>query len=346
MSFRDFLNSARAIAATESERVVNTVVSMANYNSQATRDWNRIQNLQIRRALRESITQLFDELYYSPSRFVNHETARENGIKVLVLDLNKDGRMVAGIPYFKPRSLRWFNLHQVDPDHRGTKIQRQETERNWTAAECKAFSQSEVLSTTLCNEFSRCERIKPDESYRLDIKDQEYDLEKGYSFQETYTLEELSGWMRKSVAEPIEDNKYIQPTLSGNADAHTSVPEWSSALGGAWMRDDSKPHLTFIMQHDMPPSEELLSTEVMTMLGMIRGRLARHTLQEHNVVPVTAVSCMNEFAARVLQAHYSEGQLIIFKSKFYFFDNPTKRDDNINLFVLYLASEPVGNTVG
>ncbi|KAL4800861.1 hypothetical protein BDV19DRAFT_383881 [Aspergillus venezuelensis] len=349
MSFTDLFNNAKDIAVSESGKMVNKMTNMATSYLQNTDDWSRIQRLQARRAMRENIIKVFDKVYYGLSTYINPETARDLHIKIITMGLTMDGTPNESMPYFKPFSLARLNLHQVDPSHHPTKELTTDMDEMWTAAQCGAHSQANVLAMALCRAFAHYERIKPDESYPLDGDDQEYNLEDGYNFQESYTLEEVSGWERMWHPKRITEHKYLQPTSSNSDKAdgtrNTRATKWSYSLTGVWMRDDSKPHLKLIMHHDMPPCEDLLAAEAMAMLAMVRSRLSGVTLQEHNIIPITVVSCMNEFAARVLQAYYSENELIVFKSKLYHFDDKHKRDDYINLFMLYLASEPVGDTV-
>lgn len=56
------------------------------------------------------------------------------------------------------------------------------------------------------------------------------------------------------------------------------------------------------------------------------------------------ISCMNGFAARITEGHFSEGKLILYKSPLHYFDTEGYREANVELFLLYLASEPVGVT--
>lgn len=51
------------------------------------------------------------------------------------------------------------------------------------------------------------------------------------------------------------------------------------------MRDDSKPHRVFLLEHASHPEKELLRSEVLTVLGMMRERLAGHTLRENKIAP-------------------------------------------------------------
>lgn len=59
---------------------------------------------------------------------------------------------------------------------------------------------------------------------------------------------------------------------------------------------------------------------------------------------MNVVSCVNGYGARILQAHYQEEKLVVYKSRYYDFGDAEERYRNTRLFLLYLASEPVGNT--
>lgn len=57
------------------------------------------------------------------------------------------------------------------------------------------------------------------------------------------------------------------------------------------------------------------------------------------------ISCMNGFAARIIEGHYNEGKLVLYKSELFDFATEGYRDANVELFLLYLGSQPVGDTV-
>jgi hypothetical protein len=56
------------------------------------------------------------------------------------------------------------------------------------------------------------------------------------------------------------------------------------------------------------------------------------------------ISCFKNHSARILQAHLTDCDLIIGKSALYDFSNPVSREENLPLFLAYVASEPVGTT--
>lgn len=95
----------------------------------------------------------------------------------------------------------------------------------------------------------------------------------------------------------IEKDKYMQPSPLPKPESPDEPPpdpkaninpaafQWTR-LANAWMRDDSKPHRIFLLEHASHPEEQLLRSEVLTILGMIRERLAGHTLRDHKIAPV------------------------------------------------------------
>lgn len=95
----------------------------------------------------------------------------------------------------------------------------------------------------------------------------------------------------------IEKDKYMQPSPlpspkspdepppDPKANINPAAFQWTR-LANAWMRDDSKPHRIFLLEHASHPEEQLLRSEVLTILGMIRERLAGHTLRDHKIAPV------------------------------------------------------------
>lgn len=82
-----------------------------------------------------------------------------------------------------------------------------------------------------------------------------------------------------------------EPPPDPRANINLAAFEWTR-LAEAWMRDDSKPHRMFLLEHASRPEEELLRSEVLTILGMIRERLAGHTLREHKIAPVRFYTCL------------------------------------------------------
>ncbi|KAL4925952.1 uncharacterized protein BDV17DRAFT_293933 [Aspergillus undulatus] len=341
----DFFSNAFTSATTQGERAVNTVINMATPDPEA-QNWERHQRLQCRQASRDSITLTFDRLYYSPYAYIDNATAELHSIKIETLTLNTDGQQDTRMPFFKPPSLSWLTIHPINPKHKKTQDRIAEVNDAWAAAKRGEYSECRILATTLGNEFTRYIRIRPDESYRL-VPEDRPDLETGYNFDflNSFPLEEISGWTRSRLPSCIQHHRYIRPTLPERSDKTTPTKTWSSTFGDTWMRNDAKPHLSFIMEHDVPASEDLLATEVMTILGMIHGGLSAFTLEEHKIVPVNVISCLNGYAARVIQAYYRDEELLLYKSKLHFFDRECERQRNINLFLLYLACQPVGDTI-
>lgn len=51
------------------------------------------------------------------------------------------------------------------------------------------------------------------------------------------------------------------------------------------------------------------------------------------------VSSLGYMKARIIQAHFEDGRLVVLKSKLYDFSTPESCDQNLGLFMLYLASD-------
>lgn len=56
------------------------------------------------------------------------------------------------------------------------------------------------------------------------------------------------------------------------------------------------------------------------------------------------VSTLGYMKDRILQVYFEKGRLVILKSKLYDFSTPESCDQNLGLFMLYLASDCVGDT--
>jgi hypothetical protein len=71
-----------------------------------------------------------------------------------------------------------------------------------------------------------------------------------------------------------------------NTPESESPTPWDVRFGDNWVRDDSHPHRTVILEHSVPPHEGLLRSEVLTIIGLMRERLSAQTLMEHKLAPV------------------------------------------------------------
>jgi hypothetical protein len=57
------------------------------------------------------------------------------------------------------------------------------------------------------------------------------------------------------------------------------------------------------------------------------------------------VTTFNETKARIIQGRYRDGQMVIYQSDIYAFNTLESSRDNVPLFMAYMASEPVGDTM-
>ncbi|KAL4921313.1 hypothetical protein BDW62DRAFT_219470 [Aspergillus aurantiobrunneus] len=313
-------------------------------DSERTAEWNQHRQYQVRRSERECATETFDKLYWSQSVYVDNTEAHRLGITCMPLHLFGDGLCDPDQHYFRPQRAACLRMHTIDPEDKKTEQRVALIEKQWTDPKkhyCGDYASAEIISTTLAYAFHAYQRVSP-ENYSHDRQSTQ---KESYNFEENSTLEEISGWTHRQLTNETALEKYMQPSDQTAAnDRITGF--WKSRTGHSWLRDDSKPHISFIIENANPPNEQLLRAEVLTILGLIRSRLAAHTLREHRIIPVHVVSCMDGCAARIIQAHYSQGRLIVYKSRLYYFNDPHLRQSYVDLFLLYLASEPVGNTVG
>ncbi|KAL4807902.1 hypothetical protein BDV18DRAFT_159110 [Aspergillus unguis] len=288
-------------------------------------DWHAHSQTQVRGVLLDEVSQLFDHFYYSLSPTIDPAVLTHSALRIEPLELVTDGAQ-PGRHFLKPRPAIWLASHPVDRLNEQTQDRIAWLEDKWTADTNipNDFADSGLLSGTLSYEFRYYERkIGPGA--------------------ETYTLEEMTGWVPRPLVRDIQHNKYMQP--SPPSSSHTGTAAFSKTrFGDSWLRDDATPHITCILEHGIPPEEHLLRSEVLTILGLIRSRLAGYTLQENKIIPVNVISCMSGYAARVLQAWYIDEELVVCKSKYYYFDTLEERRENMKLFLLYLGSEPVGDT--
>ncbi|KAL3487406.1 hypothetical protein BJX62DRAFT_241108 [Aspergillus germanicus] len=94
--------------------------------------------------------------------------------------------------------------------------------------------------------------------------------------------------------------------------------------------------------HHLPPEPDLLRTELLIIVGIMRTRLGIY--KEYEVAPVMVITTFAGNKSRILQAHYTEGGLVVLESDFFAFDSPEARREHVPLFLAYMSSEPVGDT--
>ncbi|KAL4883181.1 hypothetical protein BJY04DRAFT_216481 [Aspergillus karnatakaensis] len=291
-------------------------------NPERTAEWLAEQDRQIRHEIREEIINLFDRIYHSPCPYIAPSAPGQLKITCKYLSLNDAGGYDEHKQFFKPKPLSWLRSHPVDTK----KIPKnQQAGQQWSApktGQCADYVEAASISAGFICEFSRYARI---------------------GIESDYTLEELSGWIDRGTGHRIESRPSMKPSTPDN-DARPAAP-WNTRIAASWIRDDAHPHLTCILENASPPHDDLLRSEVLTILGLMRESLSRYSLQKHRIVPITAISCMNGREARLLQAFFLQEELVIYKSGLLNFSIEKSMSVNVPLFMLYLASEPVGDTI-
>ncbi|KAL5341023.1 hypothetical protein BJX70DRAFT_396082 [Aspergillus crustosus] len=290
-----------------------------------TAEWIEDQNRQIRHATRAAIIDLFDRIYHSPCPYIRQDAPGHLNIRCERLFLRDPGWHEQRQQFFRPKTLAWLEGHPVDIHNISTQRRIASTEAQWSAPEtgyCGDYSEAAVVAAGFVHEFSKYERV---------------------AVHGDYTLEDLSGWVDRGPGNRIESRKSMRPTYTDMENRPATA--WTTKIAASWIRDDARPHLSCVLENASPPQDDLLRSEVLTILGLMRESLSRHSLQDHKVIPVSAISCMNGLEARVIQAHFMKGELVIYKSRLLEFSELRSRAANVPLFLTYLAAEPVGDTV-
>ncbi|KAL2870545.1 uncharacterized protein BJX67DRAFT_370071 [Aspergillus lucknowensis] len=313
------------------ETLVKTVSRIARgHDRERLADWAEQHHIHARQDLRDALDPIFDKLYYSPSLEVSRDFAQRLRIRWSQLPLveGSANHMKGRRLFFEPIPLTLLGRMPLKREDGGTGKRVRAMDGLWARQEsgmCGEYSQAGVVADTLIHEFGLYERV--------------------VSMDASHTLQELSGWVQCWPGREIQDQKYMRPTKY-TSEADRCLTPWNARFADTWHRDDARPHRTVILEHSVLGSEGLQRSEVLVIIGLMRERLAGYTLLENKVIPVQIISCMNGFKARILQAHFWYGELIIYKSWLYDFSTPEERGVNVPLFLRYLASRPVGDTAG
>ncbi|KAL5341040.1 hypothetical protein BJX70DRAFT_396098 [Aspergillus crustosus] len=152
-------------------------------------------------------------------------------------------------------------------------------------------------------------------------------------------LAEAAGWQEGDCDDRFLLDQYAVYSNIGDSEA---VP-WVIDITEAYFQDD-KPHVMFTAVQHGPHNEALLRTELLAIMGVMLTRLKLPALREHKVIPVNAVSFFDDFKARVLQAHMTDGELAISWTGGYDFSTEDSRRESTQAMLAYMASRPIGNT--
>ncbi|KAL3487397.1 hypothetical protein BJX62DRAFT_213729 [Aspergillus germanicus] len=145
----------------------------------------------------------------------------------------------------------------------------------------------------------------------------------------------------------------MTPRVFAAAEDTNELAAWTTDIDSVWYREgdgdsnsatpSAAPHILALLMHHRPPPADLVRTELLVIMGIMRTRL--EVYKEHEIAPVMLVTTFNETKARIIQGHYCDGQMVICKSDIYDFNTLESRQDNVSLFLAYMASEPVWDTM-
>ncbi|KAL3460933.1 hypothetical protein BJX64DRAFT_289871 [Aspergillus heterothallicus] len=338
MSFRHFWHQTLRMPHRRREKrsaipeFVTTDDNTKPQGADKAEDFAKMDEIQLsrhnnRREASQGISEITQGLYSLASSHVDQQHLDRLGIvsETLVLGIY-DARKY----FYKPQFVSWVRSH---PPDMGEPLVRQEVEamqRVWLINDKESVAEesgADVLGSHLAIEFDQYERL-PEGCGSLDM---------------------MSGWTEMGLDEGVLRSRFMTPRVFAAGEDSNPLAPWATEIVAAWARDpemdDEKPlspHIIVLLTHNHPPVNELLRTELLIALGVTRTRLG--VFKEHEIGPVMLISCFNGTKARIIQAHYQTGQMIVFKSDIYAFNSPESREDNVPLFLAYFASEPAGNT--
>ncbi|KAL4786237.1 hypothetical protein BJX76DRAFT_355310 [Aspergillus varians] len=164
-------------------------------------------------------------------------------------------------------------------------------------------------------------------------------------------IREFDQFGRTTATTNCDDDNFLSQIFRafGNV-TDIEIEPWATDIRHAAYRQeepygDGKPHVMCSMIQHSLPTESLLRTEVLTIIGIIITRLGVQSLSAHIVIPVNVLSCFDGYKARIIQAHMTEhGLLAIYHTRLYDFITPESRLTSVPACLGYMASDPIGDT--
>ncbi|RAL16042.1 uncharacterized protein BO97DRAFT_403210 [Aspergillus homomorphus CBS 101889] len=279
-----------------------------------------------RNTTRAHLRELHRRVQASPLSSLSESDTKGLGIDCVELPLRIDGLLpdTDEAIYFDPWPLRRLEAHPVDMTDPTTRESARTKEKLWARFDRKGTDQDGFLSAVLADEFLEYMRVGP--------------LGRD-------TLEQFSLWTEGNLEEGMIRSRYMDFGLSADPDAGPVASSTQTfRFEEVWCARRGYSQIMLIVTHKIEPEEKLLRTEVLALVGIMRTRLSRATLKEHTIIPINMISCMRQRKARILQAHFDGEDLVIRKSGLYDFSTRDLREKNIPLFLLYMASRPIGDT--
>ncbi|KAJ0425055.1 hypothetical protein BJY00DRAFT_275774, partial [Aspergillus carlsbadensis] len=287
----------------------------------------QLQQLQQRARMQRisrRLDKIYRRLYTYPSSYIDDEYLIYSHVRPDILTLRHDGTYQADRHFFAPRSRAWVESHPPDT---GDPLARDSVDTwrgfwHWydeDPEEAERHGAASLLETYLAIEFEQVARMFG-------------------------TLDILSGWSNGPITPTILNNDYMTPRVFAAAEIRKPFAARTSDMGDDWSRNDANntPHVIAMLMHHLSPQPDLLRTELLVIVGIMRTRL--EICEGHEVAPVMLITTFAEARARITQAYYADGELVVLQSEIYAFNSPEARAKNVPLFLGYMASEPVGET--
>ncbi|KAI3019908.1 hypothetical protein CBS147482_2243 [Aspergillus niger] len=161
------------------------------------------------------------------------------------------------------------------------------------------------------------------------------------------TLDDLSGWFGRSFNNTIIRERYMNMAMftdPGNNPLASPPLRFEDAWYPHRPLGQELPHINLVVTLEGVCDDNILRSELLVLLGVMRTRLGRVELKDHSVAPVLLTSCTDNLKARILIAYFNGKKLIVLKSALHDFSTPEARERNFPLFLLYMCSQAVGDT--
>jgi len=271
---------------------------------------------------REATIQILEEIHYlgriHKENHLDGLTEERLGIKCQELDLKTDGSFLHS-DYFRPWSLLLLERHPIDLDDKVTREWITGDEMIWTNEHLlRGKGLEATLNRIICCHFMYYHRKGPGNT----------------------KLQILANWEGRHMKPGMLNNEFWDPIC----EIDMTSGKYLTCIENAWHPPGNLPHLLFTMEHAIGADERLMRNEILFIIGVMITRLESPLLKINTIIPVMAISSFDDKKARLIQAHFDSGQLVIRKSKLHDFSTLEGLDRNVNLFMLYMASECVGNT--
>ncbi|KAL4782563.1 hypothetical protein BJX76DRAFT_358827 [Aspergillus varians] len=270
----------------------------------------------IRCASRKALDDMFKELKNSAVHKLDDDDVKCLGIIPKSLDSH-----LTTTSFFKPFPIERMKQTPLDMNDEEIRLIIQAHRTRSEKIGPKDIDGGDLVYSTLCTQFSTFLRVDQDGN-------------------QVDSLAGQSEWHGYH----IDDDVLLEKYEAFGALGKSKLVPWTTDIRSVDRRHDGNPHILLMMIQHTSPVEELLRTEILTLVGVIITRLGAQSLADHRVMPVMALSCFQNARARILQAFMTEAGLIIYKTKLYDFTDQENRDDAIEKCLSYMASTPIGDT--